>query len=79
MVCDVVTASSSDFLLALADLCVIGTGFGGGDSGGSANGKGTEITLLDFSASPSSIVEITRQSWNGFGLPMDMLFFTVIN
>ena len=79
MVCDVVTASSSDFLLALADLCAIGTGFGSRDSGGSANGKGTEITLSDFSASPSSIVEIMRRSRNGFGLPVDMLFFTVIN
>ena len=76
---DVVTASSSDFLLALADLCAIGTGFSSGDSGGSANGKGTEITLSDFSASPSSIVEIMKRSRNGFGLPMDMLFFTVIN
>ena len=46
---DIVTALFSDFILALADLCVIVTGLGGGDSGGLANGKGTEITLLYIS------------------------------
>ena len=75
---DVVTASLSDLFLCLADLCVIGSSLGGRDAGGSANGNGTEITLSDFSASASSIVEIMRQSWNGLGLAMDMLFLTVI-
>ena len=58
---DVVTALSSDLFLCLADLCVIGSGLGSRDSGGSANGNGTEITLSDFSASASYIVEITRR------------------